>query len=156
MKNILLLFCFLLAAISVNAQYQPTKLANKTAYTAPAVFQTPGFNYFWGTTSDTLVASDTITQILRVYGDGLIQFKPQITVTKVSGTVTNNIFVAASMDGVNWTAIDTVAYSNTSTATAILTDPDYSNFNYAFLRFQGIAGATSQKAWYKVILMGRY
>lgn len=157
MKKTFLISLLALITLFAGAQwYAPTKMANKTTASNPASFDCPDYVYFWGTTNDTLIASDTITQVIRVRGDGLIQLKPQITVTKVSGTVTNNIFISASMDGTNWTAIDTVAYSNTATATAVLTDPDYTNFNWAFLRFQGIAGATTQKAWYKVILLGRY
>lgn len=157
MKKIFFLLGFIFAVISVNAQwYLPTKLDNKTVYTAPAAFDVPAYNYFWGATTDTLVASQTRTQVIRVRAEGLFTLKTQVTITKVSGTVTNNLFVSASMDGVNWTRIDTVAYSNTATATSILSDPDYVNFNWAWLKYEWVAPATTQKSWMKIILLGRY
>jgi len=157
MKNRIILIAFVFASLSVSGQwYLPEKMANKTAYTAPGAFNAPGYIYFWGETTDTLVASQTRTQVIRVRGDGYINFKPQVTITKVSGTVTNNLFVSASMDGVNWTRIDTVAYSNTATATSVLSDPDYLNFNWAWLKYDWVAPATTQKSYMKVILLGRY
>jgi hypothetical protein len=157
MKNKIILILFVFASLTVSGQwYLPEKMPNKTVYTAPAAFNAPDYIYFWGTTTDTLVASATVTQVIRVRGDGYMNFKPQVTITKVSGTVTNNLFVSASMDGTNWTRIDTVAYSNTATATAVLSDSDYLDFNWAWLKFDWVAPATAQKSWMKVILLGRY
>lgn len=157
MKKIFLISFLALITMFVNAQwYSPSKMANKTTATNPASFDCPDYVYFWGLTTDTLAASDTLTQIIRMRGQGLIQLQPTVYVTKVSGTVTNNMFISVSPDGLNWTPIDTVAYSNASTGYQTLSDPDYVNFNHAWLRFQSISGATAQKAYYKVILLGRY
>lgn len=155
MKNLILLFVLVFAFASLQAQ-NATKLPNRTTAASPAVTNGPGYHFFWGTVNDTLIASDTIVQVLRIKGDGLLQIGFQLDMTKVSGTVTNNMIVSSSVDGVTWTARDTVAYSNASTGVSLSTDPEFTNWIWPYMRVQSIAPATAQKAWYKGWLIIRY
>jgi hypothetical protein len=154
MKKLFLISILAVLFIGLNAQ-SPLKRDSESLSTT-STWGAPAFVYFWGTTNDTLTASDSIVQVIRTQGDGLMQIAGLVKVTKVSGTVTNNLFVSGSMDGVRWTRVDTIAYSNASSGWQELNDPCYSNWNYAYMKWQGISGATAQKAWYHVILEVRY
>jgi hypothetical protein len=96
---------------------------------------------------DTLVASDTIIYNLRVQGAHVLDMNFGLHVTKVSGTVTNNWFLEYSIDNVTWTKLDTIALSNASTG---MNYKRIENFNWPYLRFYALAGATAQKAHYKL------
>lgn len=142
--------------ISVSA-FSQTKIINKTTADAPAYVSGPTYAYFWGTAaSDTLGASDTLDQVIRIKGDGLLQIEFQLDRTKVSGKVTNNFFVESSLDGTNWTRQDTIAHSNVATGVTLSTDECFDNWNWPYMRIRGVSGATAQKAWYKGWLIIRY
>lgn len=153
MKKILSVIIAIMVYVTVSAQ---TSLPNRTSVSSPSSISGPTYCTFWGDASDTLTASDTITQVIRIKGDGVLQIEMQLDRTKVSGTVTNNFFIARSLDGTNWTNVDTVAHSNVSTGVTLLSDSEFTNWNWPYMRIQGISGATAQKAWYKGWLIVRY
>jgi hypothetical protein len=114
----------------------------------------PTYTTFWGhATVDTLGASDTLTLTIRVKGDYAQQVDQGLYVTKISGTVTNNFFIQGSMDGVTFFNVDTIANSNVSTGMKYNT---MRGWNYPYMRFRAISGATAQKAWYKLWWLNRY
>jgi len=145
----------LFLAITTSGQ-QAVKVYNSTTVATANPVQAPSYVYFWGTTSDTLTASSTITQVMRIKGDGLVQIKFQMDMTKISGTVTNNMIISSSLDGVTWTARDTIAYSNASTGVSLSVDPDFTNWNWPWMKVSSTAPATAQKAWYKGWMIVRY
>lgn len=109
--------------------------------------------YFWGAATDTLIESDTITVILRARGSEVRNIGLGLYVTKVSGTVTNAFYVSYSMDGVTFTDTDTITLTNASTGLAGTVN--IANSVYPYIRIQGIAGATAQKASYKLFAISR-
>ena len=76
----------------------------------------PTYSHFWGAATDTLIASDTISEVVRIQGKGVYDITFGLYVTKVSGTVTNNFVLYASMDNslyANWQSTgDTIKLSN--------------------------------------------
>lgn len=108
--------------------------------------------YYLGKTTDTLVANDTLDLLLRVTGSDVPQLGIGLYVTRVSGTVTNNFILQSSMDGINFTNIDTIKLSNASTGMNV---KSLSNYNYPYLRIHGISDTTEQKAYYKVYAINR-
>jgi hypothetical protein len=103
-------------------------------------------------TTDTLVENSTLDLLLRVTGSDVPQIGIGLYVTKVSGTITNNFILQSSMDGVNFTNIDTIKLSDASTGMNVKL---LSNYNYPYLRIHGVSGATAQKAYYKVYAINR-
>jgi hypothetical protein len=103
-------------------------------------------------TTDTLVENSTLDLLLRVTGSDVPQIGIGLYVTKVSGTITNNFILQSSMDGVNFTNVDTIKLSNASTGMNVKL---LSNYNYPYLRIHGVSGATAQKAYYKVYAINR-
>jgi len=108
--------------------------------------------YYLGKTTDTLVKNDVLDLLLRVTGSDVPQLRIGLYVTKVSGTVTNNFYLQGSMDGTNFTNIDTIKLSNASTG---MYEKSLSDFNYPYLRIHGVSGAIEQKAYYKVYAINR-
>lgn len=113
----------------------------------------PDYVSFWGTAADTLVASDSLTLTLRIRGTNRSQIDMALAITKVSGTVTNNFFIKGSMDGITYFDIDTIA--NSDAATSIVYN-SMADWNYPYMMIRGEAGATAQKASYKLWWINRY
>ena len=127
--------------------------AEAQSFENASVMRENSYGFYGGTAADTLVASDTLQLLVRVHGNSVRDINLAMELTKVSGTVTNNFFIAGSMDGDDWdTDLDTIAYSNASSG---VTYVRLENFNYAYLRVIGIAGATAQKAGYKLFYINR-
>lgn len=149
MKKILFV---IIAILAMCLQGMAQTTVNQTA-TSKSSLQ-GDYVYYWGATTDTLVASDDITLDIRVKGEGTPNIGLMLYVTKVSGTVTNSFVLYYSMDGVNYTTTgDTITLSNASTGVAGTVNLD--DFVYPYLRIKGVAGATAQKAWYKLYLINR-
>lgn len=154
MKRIIFLIGILFTAfIGANAQ---TVDAVSLGYGNGISIASPTYGYVWGTsTRDTLVASDTIKAVVRLKSNTVQDVTLQLYTTKVSGTVTNKFYVYGSMDGTNWgDALDSITNTNVSTginATVINLD----DFSKPFIKLEGRAGATTQKAWYKLFWINR-
>lgn len=116
------------------------------------VMREDSYSYFWGTDADTLVASDELEIEVRVQGSGTRDINFGLEVTKISGTVTNNFFFAVSMDGVNYSNLDTIPLSDAASG---INGLRLDNFNYPYLRITGSSGATAQKASYKLWYINR-
>lgn len=140
---------FLIALLVASISYAQT---NAGVVSGSKTLAQDSYVYYLGKTTDTLVASDTLDLLLRVTGSDVPQLGIGLYVTKVSGTVTNNFILQSSMDGVNFTNIDTIALSNASTGMNV---KSLTNYNYPYLRIRGISGATAQKAYYKVYAINR-
>ncbi len=145
MRKILFLIALLVASVSYAQTNVGTVSGSKT-------LAQDSYVYYLGKTTDTLGASDTLDLLLRVTGSDVPQLGLGLYVTKVSGTVTNNFILQSSMDGVNFTNVDTIKLSNASTG---MNMKALTNYNYPYLRIRGISGATAQKAYYKVYAINR-
>jgi hypothetical protein len=139
MKNIILILLFGLFFLNAEAQ--------KRTWTG--TLKGDSYGSLLGVSArDTLVASDTIIYSLRISDANVLDINLGLYTTKVSGTVTNNWFLDYSMDNATWTRLDTLAaLSNASTG---MTVKRLENFNYPYLRVYALAGATTQKAHYKL------
>lgn len=111
------------------------------------------YSFVWGTAADTLVANDSLTIDLRVQGAGARDLNFGLEITKVSGTVTNDFKFWGSMDGVNYT--DSLNVIENSDAASGTVTKRLDNFNYPYLRVEGSAGGTAQKASYKLFYINR-
>ncbi len=145
MRKILFLIALLVASVS----YAQTNVGVVSG-SKPLAQDT--YVYYLGKTTDTLVANDTLDLLLRVTGSDVPQLGIGLYVTKVSGTVTNNFILQSSMDGVNFTNVDTIKLSNASTGMNVKLLP---NYNYPYLRIRGVSEAIAQKAYYKVYAINR-
>jgi hypothetical protein len=150
MKKIILLLSCLIGIVAMsNAQ---TAITGKVA--GSLYLEANTYVYYWGAATDTLVASDTLSLDLRVRGEVARDITLGLYVTKVSGTVSNSFVVYSSIDGVNYTSTgDTITLSNASTGLAGTVNLD--DYNAPYLRIKGVAGATAQKAWYKLFAISR-
>lgn len=145
MRKILFLIALLVASVSYAQTNAGTVSGSKT-------LAQDSYVYYLGKTTDTLVASDTLDLLLRVTGADVPQIGIGLYVTKVSGTVTNNFILQSSMDGVNFTNVDTIKLSNASTG---MNMKALTNYNYPYLRIRGVSDTTEQKAYYKVYAINR-
>ena len=145
MRKILFLIALLVASVS----YAQTNVGVVSG-SKPLAQDT--YVYYLGAKTDTLVASDTLDLLLRVTGADVPQIGIGLYVTKVSGTVTNNFILQSSMDGVNFTNVDTIKLSNASTG---MNMKALTNYNYPYLRIRGVSDTTEQKAYYKVYAINR-
>lgn len=145
MRKILFLIALLVASMS----YAQT---NVGVVSGSKLLAQDTYVYYLGKTTDTLVASDTLDLLLRVTGSDVPQLGLGLYVTKVSGTVTNNFFIQSSMDGTNFTNVDTITLSNASTG---LNSIQLTNYNYPYLRIRGVSDTIEQKAYYKVYAINR-
>lgn len=145
MRKILFLIALLVASVSYAQTNAGTVSGSKT-------LAQDSYVYYLGAKTDTLVANDTLDLLLRVTGADVPQLGLGLYVTKVSGTVTNNFILQSSMDGVNFTNVDTIKLSNASTG---MNMKALTNYNYPYLRIRGISGSTDQKAYYKVYAINR-
>ena len=140
MKKFLILVFSLLLFIGVKAQ-------DKVIYP-------PISTQVWGATSDTLVASDTIAYSLRVNCKNVQDISLTLQLTKVSGTVTN-VFTIYGANILEETAYDSVGSVTYTDAASGYNNVNLSSFNYRYLVIRGIAGATAQKGWYKLLMTSR-
>lgn len=134
--------------ISFLALFLGSAIAQETG-----TIRQPDYLSFWGTAADTLIASDSLSLTLRVRGTNRSQIDLQLDITKVSGTVTNNFFIKGSMDGTNYFDTDTIANTDAATSRVL---KSLSNWNYPYMMIRGEAGATAQKASYKLWWINRY
>jgi hypothetical protein len=137
---------FLIALLVASVSYAQT---NVGVVSGSKLLAQDTYVYY---TTDTLVENSTLDLLLRVTGSDVPQIGIGLYVTKVSGTITNNFILQSSMDGVNFTNVDTIKLSNASTGMNVKL---LSNYNYPYLRIHGVSGATAQKAYYKVYAINR-
>jgi hypothetical protein len=140
---------FLIALLVASVSYAQT---NVGVVSGSKLLAQDTYVYYLGKTTDTLVENDSLDLLLRVTGSDVPQIGIGLYVTKVSGTITNNFILQSSMDGVNFTNIDTIKLSDASTGMNVKL---LSNYNYPYLRIHGVSGATAQKAYYKVYAINR-
>lgn len=139
----------LLSVVFVSTAQTP--IAGKVA--GSVYLQENTYAYYLGATTDTLVASDTLSLVFRVTGQTSRDLNFGLLTTKVTGTVTNNWVFYHSMDGANWSSTgDTIKNSNASTN---IQYKNLDDFNYPYLKLQSITAETTQKAWYKVFVISR-
>ena len=125
-----------------------------TAQAQDKVIRGASYLTLMGTAADTLVISDTLDYVIRLQGDFKHSVEIQQNLTKVSGTVTNNLFISTSMDGITYADVDTVANSNESTGITrkVLTSAVLA----PYVRLRWISGATAQKASYQILWINRF
>jgi len=140
---LMILFAFVLMQNEVKAQAVTNSL-----YTIDG----SAYGSFWGATTDTLIASGYRIQPVRMKGDNMFIIDLQLTCTKVSGTVTNKLYIEKSMDNVNWTKVDSVVLTGASSGVSY---KQVDSWNYPYLRFNHVAPATAQKAYYKLWYVAR-
>lgn len=116
----------------------------------------PMWGYFWGGTADTLNASDTLTKIIRVMGDGYMSGEFTETITKTSGTLTNKLIFYKSTIAYpyKWEKVDSIVNTNASTGTT--NAKLLSSWNAPFMKAEQISPATAQRGGYKVTFIFRY
>ena len=148
MRKIILLLTVAVLGMAAHAQ---TEITGKLA--GSSYLPEDSYVYYWGAATDTLIASDTITVILRAKGSEARNIGIGLYGTKVSGTVTNAFYVSYSMDGVTFTNTDTI--TNTNASKGLLGTVNLVNSVYPYIRIQGISGATAQKAWYNLYVISR-
>jgi hypothetical protein len=110
------------------------------------------YGYFYGATTDTLIASGYRIQPIRMKGDNMFIIDLQLTCTKVSGTVTNKLYIEKSMDNSNWTKVDSIVLTGASSGVSY---KQIDSWNYPYLRLNHVAPATVQKAYYKIWYVAR-
>lgn len=146
MRKILFLIALLVASVSYAQTNAGTVRGSKTLAQDTYV-------YYLGAETDTLGKSDTLDLLLRVTGADVPQIGIGLYVTKVSGTVTNKFYFQSSMDGVNFTNVDSIQLSDAPDKGMYM--KTLTNYNYPYLRIRGCSGATAQKAYYKVYAINR-
>lgn len=97
MKKIFVLFLFVAFSFAVSAQ---------DAYvTKPKNFSG------WGTAADTLTASTSFTYTVSVKTAELLNYSVQLGTDSVSGTPAFTAYLQTSMNGSNWTNLDTITHT---------------------------------------------
>lgn len=142
MKNLILLF---LLAVGLQGMSQ-TAIGGKIdgSYYLPE----NTYGYFWGTTADTVEVDDTISLVLRVKGENVRDLNLAISQTD---SVTGNYIFAGSIDGVTFTDIDTIAYSDVMTTQTISLD----DFSLPYLRVYFIALTNTEDSKHKLYFISR-
>jgi len=148
MKKVISILMFMFAFVLMQNFDVKGQALTSTQY----IIDGSGYGSFYGATTDTLVASGYRIQPIRLKGDNLFKLDIQLTVTKVSGTVTNNFFIEKSLDNVNWVKTDTIVLTNASTG---VNYKSIDNVNYPYIRFNHVSPATAQKAYYKIWYIAR-
>ncbi len=106
------------------------------------------YGYFWGTTADTVETDDTVSLTLRVKGETTRDLAFGITQTD---SVTVNYIFSYSMDGITFTDLDTIAYSDVMTTQTLNLD----DFVYPYLRIYAIFGGTDDSSVHKLFYISR-
>jgi len=152
MKYILLLFA-LIMALNVSAQ----KPKNTTTIANDA------YGYVFGAAKDTIAASDTLYYKIRLTSNYSPDINWCLQMTKTSGTVTNTWYFYGSMID-SWTvtdavAIDTITLTGASSGYTNLTTAQrarWVKYRFPYIIVKGIAGATAQRAKYKLFYLTRF
>lgn len=145
MKKILLVLSLLFVFTLANAQYSTGQDESIRCSDSDTLL---------GSTTDTLVESDTLTYIVRVKCDDVMDIASALEVHKSSGTVTNTWTIYGAFDvttspiTTNWDSVGT--YGLSDAADGLFTYEDLDDFNYPYLIFQAISGATAQSAFYTI------
>jgi hypothetical protein len=125
MKKIVVILISLLISVVSYSQV--------TVATGGAV-KTPEFFRIGGTTADTLYASDTLAWSIRVQGLDVQKILARLSITKVTGTVSDTVYFYGSFDGTTKdAAIDSIFNSNVSTGYKYITASRWTNFSYPYL-----------------------
>lgn len=115
----------------------------------------PMYGYFWGTASDTLNASDTLTKIIRVMGDGYMTGEFALKIIKISGTLTNKFYFSKSVSyPYSWELVDSVV--NTNASSGVVAAKVLSNWNAPYMKVEGISSETTQRGAYEMFFIMRY
>ncbi len=136
MKKILILLAMIVLGFNIQAQDK--------------VIQSPFAGYSWGVAAtDTLVASDTISYVVQTRSKNVMDVSLTLQMTKVSGTVTN-VFKFYGANVLTEAAYDSIGVVTYTDAASGYSNINITSFNYKYIIFRGISGATAQKAWYKM------
>jgi len=122
----------------------------------PAVVYPPMNVYIWGSTSDSCVASSTLSYVIKTTGMGAQYFKFWPYVHKVSGTVTNKIYFyeSAIPYPYHWVKFDSII--NTNVSTGWLPSKEIDDWRAPYMKIEVNAGAIAQKADYKIPFISVY
>lgn len=154
MKKLILGIVFSVLFISSYSQalLAPIGIAgNGLTANHPYLMSSPQYGYFWGDpTRDTCVASSTLSFYIKMPNIGFTQVKLYPYVHKVSGTVTNKIYIYGSGYAYpyNWEKRDSITVTNASTG--YITSKTITNWLDPYMKIEVNAGAVTQKADYKV------
>jgi hypothetical protein len=153
MKKLISLL-FLMVCIWSYSQNALERVRIATGVNVDAI-KGPTWGYFWGTASDTLNASDTLTKIIRIIGDGYMSGEFALNCVKTSGMVTNKFIFSKSIAyPYKWEKVDSIV--NTGISSGTLTAKLLANWNAPFMKIEGISGATAQRAVYEMFFIMRY
>ena len=132
MKKLVLL----LALVGIAAM----TFAQTNVPTVSGALQIPENSYvkYWGTSADSVNTSDTLSLTLRVRGAGVRTLDFGVFITD---SLTGNVYVSRSMDGTTFANTDTLTWANVMTPLYLQKDA----FNYPYIRFILISGATDTK-----------
>ena len=122
----LMLFVALIVGMFLSTQAQ-TYYVTKTATLKVA-----------GAASDTLVASATKSYVFKVTNPSLMTGQIGLTTTATSGTPAYTALLQYSMDGTNWTNLDTITHTGGGGKSAA-----FSSFSTTFVYYRVTITATS-------------
>jgi hypothetical protein len=109
-------------------------VALKAQERVSSIVSAPSFAYVGATSSDTLYASDTLVWSIRVKANDVQKILGRLTITKVTGTVSDTVYFYGSFDGTTKdAAIDSIFNSNVSTGYKYITASRWTNFSYPYL-----------------------
>lgn len=130
MKKLIILL-LLICSFAVNAK----------TYTAPANISE------WGTVGDTLIASKSDTVVMVVLSEKIGKLNLILESTKVSGAPNYSAYLAGSLNGVNYVALDTISYTGGQSNAAYF---GLQENIYKYYRVIITSNATAQKSLLKL------
>jgi hypothetical protein len=152
MKKIL---SILLLIVCISGHSQSSLDSTKIGGVWVKAIKGPTWGHFWGTSADTLNASDTLTKIIRIIGDGYMTGEFALKITKTSGTLTNKCYFSKSVSyPYSWELVDSIV--NTNASTGVVAPKVLSNWNAPFMKVEEISPATAQRGAYEMFFIMRY
>ena len=144
MKRLILLFAVLLAlTLGVQAQ-DATVSSNGT-----------NFNIILDAGDTISDNSTTLSKVIGVGSKRSVQlYSIQVSLDSISGTPTEAWVVAGSMDNVNYTDIDTVSWTGTSSDTTFVITDVSTGVAWSYIRVKGTESGTAKAQLTK--LKGRF
>lgn len=137
MKKLVLLFSIIVFAFAAMAQTAVTNV------TPNGYISDPAYVYIWGSTSDTLTNADTLDYVARIYGNEVYDFNIQLYSDHVSGTAGGTLMAYRSIDGVNYTVLDTITVSSLTADALDAEVINLDNFLYPYLKFEYLQTGTA-------------
>lgn len=150
------LVSILLFIVGISVYSQDALKVSKELNDTIGLTDGPYYGLFWGSSNDTLTASDSLSQIIRIKGLGLLQMEFKLHCNKTSGTVTNKFIIYKSLIPYpyEWVKVDSIV--NTNISTGFIPSKTLSNWIAPYMLVQGESGATSQLAEYDAYFIFRY